>query len=99
MPVLPCGAVVGFSKRMGREHIPIFCALQSLHLDFSNLLCPIPGGIRVFNSIHKDADGNDMGEYKFTYDMADFGDIVIHTEEGDTLEGSISIDKKGNNTF
>ena len=61
--------------------------------------CPIPGGIRVFNSIHKDANGNDVSEYNFTYVITDFGDIVINTEEGDTLEGSISIDKKAITLF
>ena len=56
--------------------------------------CDIPGGIRVFNSIHKDENGNQVNEYKFTYEITPFGDITIHAiEEGDTLEGSISSDR------
>ena len=56
--------------------------------------CLIPGGIRIFNSIHEDKDKNEVNEYTFTYNITNFGDITITTEEGDTLEGSISNDKK-----
>jgi hypothetical protein len=63
------------------------------------LPCPIPGGIRIFKSLHKDANGNVVNEYAFTYDITNFGDITILTAEGDTLEGSISIDKKAITLF
>jgi hypothetical protein len=55
--------------------------------------CLIPGGIRIFSSSHN-VNENVVNEYTFTYDITKFGDITIETEEGDTLEGSISIDKK-----
>jgi hypothetical protein len=61
--------------------------------------CDIPGGIRIFSSSHKDANGNVVNEYTFTYDITKFGDITILTAEGDTLEGSISIDKKAITLF
>lgn len=61
--------------------------------------CSIPGGLRIFSSLHKDANGNDVNEYTFTYDINHFGDITIVTAEGDTLEGSISIDKKAITLF
>jgi len=60
--------------------------------------CVIPG-IRIFSSSHKDANGNVVNEYTFTYDMTKSGDITILTAEGDTLEGSISIDKKAITLF
>jgi hypothetical protein len=60
---------------------------------------PITGGIRIFSSSHKDANGNVVNEYTFTYDMTKSGDITILTAEGDTLEGSISIDKKAITLF
>jgi hypothetical protein len=56
--------------------------------------CPIPGGIRIFSSLHKDANGNYINEYTFEYEITRFGDITITTQQGDTLEGSISTDKK-----
>jgi hypothetical protein len=55
--------------------------------------CLIPGGIRIFSSSHKVGE-NIVNEFTFTYNITNFGDITIETEEGDTLEGSISIDKK-----
>ena len=61
--------------------------------------CTIFGGIRIFSSSHKDANGNVVNEYTFTYDMTKSGDITILTAEGDTLEGSISIDKKAITLF
>jgi hypothetical protein len=60
--------------------------------------CVIPG-IRIFSSSHKDANGNIVNEYTFTYDLTKSGDITILTAEGDTLEGSISIDKKAITLF
>jgi len=33
-----------------------------------------------------------LNEYAFTYKITKFGDITINTEEGDTLEGSLSAD-------
>jgi hypothetical protein len=52
--------------------------------------CPIPGGIRVFSE----------SGLHFTYEINRFGDITIHTvEEGDTLEGNISIDRKAITLF
>lgn len=46
--------------------------------------CNIPGGIRIF----------EVNEYKFTYEVTHSGNITIQTQEGDTLEGTISKDKK-----
>jgi len=60
--------------------------------------CVIPG-IRIFSSSHQDANGNVVNEYTFTYDLTKSGDITILTAEGDTLEGSISIDKKAITLF
>ena len=60
---------------------------------------PITGGIRIFSSSHKDANGNVINERTFTYDITKVGDITILTEEGDTLEGSISLDKKAITLF
>ena len=54
--------------------------------------CLIPGGIRIFSSLHQDAKGQDVNEYTFTYKITRSGNITIVTEEGDTLEGKISID-------
>ena len=52
--------------------------------------CLIPGGIRVFSE----------SGLHFTYEISRFGDITIHTvEEGDTLEGNISIDRKAITLF
>jgi len=56
--------------------------------------CDIPGGIRIFSSSHNDANGDAVNEYSFTYEITHFGKITIDNEEGDTLEGSISMDKK-----
>lgn len=57
--------------------------------------CPIPGGIRNFTSFHKDAAGNFVDEYTFTYEIDKFGNITIDSDEGETeFEGSISINKK-----
>ena len=61
--------------------------------------CTIPGGIRIFSSFHKDANGYDVNEYTFKYEINHFGDITIVTQEKDTLEGSISIDKKAITLF
>lgn len=52
--------------------------------------CPIPGGIRIFSG----------DELNFTYEITPFGHITVKTtEEGDTLEGKISIDKKAITLF
>lgn len=44
---------------------------------------PILGGVRVFS----------VSEKTFTYEINAFGDITIVTQEGDTIDGSISEDK------
>ena len=100
MLVLPCRTVLGFSNKMGQEHIPILCTLQSRprFSRFSKLPAPSPVGF-AFSSSHKDANGNVVNEYTFTYDITKSGDITILTAEGDTLEGSISIDKKAITLF
>jgi hypothetical protein len=46
--------------------------------------CTIPGGIRIF----------EVNEYTFTYEVTHSGNITIETQEGDTLEGTISENKK-----
>jgi hypothetical protein len=46
--------------------------------------CGIPGGIRIFEA----------NDYTFTYEVTHSGNITIETQEGDTLEGTISRNKK-----
>ena len=59
---------------------------------------PIAGGIRIFTSNHKVGE-TVVGEYTFTYTIHPLGNITINTQEGDTLSGSISIDKKSITLF
>jgi|WetSurMetagenome_2_1015567.scaffolds.fasta_scaffold403454_1 hypothetical protein len=59
---------------------------------------PIAGGIRIFTSDHKVGE-TVVGEYTFTYTIHPLGNITINTQEGDTLSGSISIDKKSITLF
>jgi hypothetical protein len=49
----------------------------------------ILGGVRIFS-------GDDI---TFTYEITPFGDITVTTQDGDTLYGSISIDKKSITLF
>jgi hypothetical protein len=49
----------------------------------------IAGGVRIFSA----------NEKTLTYEITPFGDITVHTQEGDTLYGSISIDKKSITLF
>jgi hypothetical protein len=46
--------------------------------------CDIPGGIRIF----------EVNDFTFTYEVTHSGNITIRTQEGDTLEGTISKDNK-----
>jgi len=46
--------------------------------------CDIPGGIRIF----------ERNDFTFTYEVTHSGNITIETQEGDTLEGTISKDNK-----
>ena len=46
--------------------------------------CDIPGGIRIF----------EVNDYTFTYEVTHSGNITIETQEGDTLEGTISKNNK-----